>query len=82
LQPEADYRGVLDNELQYTRGLDRHDEEMISTVFWPDARVSYGELVSMDEMAAWANAGHADSAAHQHPARRSGSWWLPSARRD
>jgi hypothetical protein len=66
LKPEADYRGILDNELQYTRGLDRHDEEMISTVFWPDARVSYGELVSMDEMAAWANAGHADSAAHQH----------------
>jgi hypothetical protein len=66
LQPETDYRGILDNELQYTRGLDRHDEEMISTVFWPDARVSYGELVSMDEMAAWANAGHAENAAHQH----------------
>jgi hypothetical protein len=66
LQPEADYLGILDNELQYTRGLDRHDEALISTVFWPDARVSYGELVSMDEMAAWANAGHAENAAHQH----------------
>ena len=66
LQPDWDYRGILDNELQYTRGLDRHDETLISTVFWPDARVSYGELVSMDEMAAWANAGHAENAAHQH----------------
>lgn len=66
LQPVADHRAILDNELQYTRGLDRHDEELITTVFWPDAQVSYGTLVSMDEMAAWANAGHADSAAHQH----------------
>jgi hypothetical protein len=66
LQTAWDYRGILDNELQYTRGLDRHDEAMISTVFWPDARVSYGELVSMDEMAAWANTGHAENAAHQH----------------
>jgi hypothetical protein len=66
LQPQATYLGILDNELQYTRGLDRHDEDLISTVFWPDARVSYGALVSMDEMAAWANAGHAENAAHQH----------------
>lgn len=66
LEPEANYLGILDNELQYTRGLDRHDEDLISTVFWPEARVSYGALVSMDEMAAWANAGHAENAAHQH----------------
>lgn len=66
LQPVVDYRAILDNELQYTRGLDRHDDELIVDVFWPDAQVSYGALVSMDEMAAWANAGHAENAAHQH----------------
>ena len=66
LAPVADYLAIFDNEHKYTRGLDRHDEALINDVFWPDARVSYGALVSMDEMAAWANAGHEDSAAHQH----------------
>lgn len=62
----ADYRNIRDNELQYTRGLDRHDEALITTVFWPDAQVSYGTLVGMDGFAKWANEGHEDSAAHQH----------------
>jgi hypothetical protein len=62
----ADYRAVLDNELQYTRGLDRHDEGLINASFWADAQASYGTLVSMDELAVWANESHAASAAHQH----------------
>lgn len=66
LQPAADYRAIRDNGLQYTRGLDRHDEALINGVFWPDADVSYGELIDMDELAVWANESHAEYAAHQH----------------
>jgi hypothetical protein len=62
----ADHQGILENELQYTRGLDRHDEALIRDSFWSDARASYGTLVSMDELAGWANDSHANSAAHQH----------------
>lgn len=62
----ADHRAILDNELKYTRGLDRHDETLIGDSFWHDAEASYGTLVSIDGLPAWANEGHAASAAHQH----------------
>lgn len=60
------YQAILDNELEYTRGLDRHDEALERAVFWPDAAISYGTAVPYEELAAWANASHANSAAHQH----------------
>lgn len=66
VQAIADHRAVWDRELLYTRGLDRHDEELINDTFWPDAEASYGTLVSMDEFAVWANESHAEYAAHQH----------------
>lgn len=66
LQQVADHRAIVDNELQYTRGLDRHDDELINNSFWPDARVSYGTLIDTDELARWANEAHAEYAAHQH----------------
>jgi hypothetical protein len=60
------YQAISENELEYTRGLDRHDESLENSVFWRDAAISYGTLVSFDELAAWANASHANYAAHQH----------------
>lgn len=60
------YRTILDNELQYTRGLDRQDEELIDNSFWPDAEASYGEKIDMETFAEWANEEHAKKAAHQH----------------
>ena len=57
---------IWENELEYTRGLDRHDEALERAVFWPDAAISYGTSVPYDELAPWANASHANSAAHQH----------------
>ena len=60
------YQSIWENELEYTRGLDRHDEALERAVFWPDAAISYATLVPYDELAAWANASHANSAAHQH----------------
>jgi hypothetical protein len=62
----ATYEAIWENELQYTRGLDRHDEALERAVFWPDAAISYGTLVPYEELAPWANASHARSAAHQH----------------
>lgn len=62
----ATYQAIWENELEYTRGLDRHDEALERAVFWPDAAISYGNLVEYEELAAWANASHANSAAHQH----------------
>jgi hypothetical protein len=60
------YQAILDNELQYTRALDRHEEALIPQSFWPDAKVSYGELVTIPDLGPWANEGHSRSAAHQH----------------
>jgi hypothetical protein len=62
----AAYEGVWENELQYTRGLDRHDETLIRNSFWADAQASYGTLVEIEGLAAWANESHTNSAAHQH----------------
>jgi hypothetical protein len=62
----AAYEGVWENELQYTRGLDRHDERLIRDSFWADAQASYGTLVEIEGLARWANDSHANSAAHQH----------------
>jgi hypothetical protein len=62
----ATYEAIFENELEYTRGLDRHDETLENAVFWREAAISYGTLVPFDELAAWANASHANSAAHQH----------------
>jgi hypothetical protein len=62
----ATYQAIWENELEYTRGLDRHDETLENGVFWPDAAISYGNLVAVADLAAWANALHASSAAHQH----------------
>lgn len=60
------YQAISENELEYTRGLDRHDEALERAVFWPDAAISYGNRVAYEELASWANASHANSAAHQH----------------
>jgi type II secretory pathway pseudopilin PulG len=60
------YQAIWENELRYTRGLDRHDEALERAVFWPDAAISYGNLVPFEELAAWANRLHAAAAAHQH----------------
>jgi hypothetical protein len=62
----ATYQAIWENELEYTRGLDRHDEALERAVFWPDAAISYGNVVPYEELAPWANASHANSAAHQH----------------
>lgn len=60
------YQGILEGELTYTRGLDRHDETLIEAPFWAEAVISYGQARSRSGLGRWANELHAARAAHQH----------------
>ena len=60
------YQGILEGELTYTRGLDRHDEALIEAPYWPEAVITYGQGRSRTGLGRWANELHADRAAHQH----------------
>ena len=60
------YQAIWDNELNYTRGLDRHDPALMPKSFWPEATISYSTLVKVDDIVSYANGGHSNSAAHQH----------------
>lgn len=60
------HEAILENEIEYDRGLDRHDESLVRNIFWPDAALSYGSRVTIADLPAWANASHANRAAIQH----------------
>ncbi len=62
----ATYQAIWDNELNYTRGLDRHDPSLMPKSFWPEASISYGSPVKVADIVSYANDGHSNSAAHQH----------------
>ena len=62
----ATYQAIWDNELNYTRGLDRHDPALMPKSFWPEASISYGSPVKVADIVSYANDGHSNSAAHQH----------------
>jgi hypothetical protein len=56
-----DRRDIFDVAMRYVRGADRHDNE-----FWPDATISYGELMGRDEFVDWQERALSNYAAHQH----------------
>jgi ketosteroid isomerase-like protein len=61
-----DIREVL---RRYTRGLDRHDEDIIASAFWPDAEINYLDVFNgpTADFVAWGNAWHEDKyIEHQH----------------
>jgi hypothetical protein len=62
----ADEAAILENELRYTRGLDRHDASLARAAFWDDAVINYGNVVPVDTIGTWANSVHMKRAAHQH----------------
>ncbi len=62
----ADDSAILQNEMKYTRGLDRHDEPLTREAYWPDAVITYGNVVPVVEIGSWANSVHSKRAAHQH----------------
>ena len=63
LQTEVQYlrdrQAIADALARYARGTDRHDAELIRSAFWPDAKVSYGRPVSLDEFVQWGIEAHA-----------------------
>ncbi|MEJ1962276.1 MAG: nuclear transport factor 2 family protein [Gammaproteobacteria bacterium] len=62
----ADDAGILQNELKYTRGLDRHEADLARDAFWPDAVITYGNVIPANDIGTWANSVHSKRAAHQH----------------
>lgn len=64
--PMATYQAIWDNELNYTRGLDRHDPDLMPKSFWAEASISYGSPVKVADIVSYANGGHSNAAAHQH----------------
>jgi hypothetical protein len=73
--PVADIRWLMDRQeirdclTRYVRGLDRHDELLIASVFWPDAHIVYGDTFSgtRDTFVRWALADDTERmAAHGH----------------
>lgn len=55
----ADQAAIRDVLRRYARGLDRHDVELESSAFWPDAQVNYGVYSGeRDAFVKWGNEGH------------------------
>jgi hypothetical protein len=66
LLDKEDIREVL---RRYTRGLDRHDGDVIASAFWPDAEVNYLNDFSgpTDAFVEWGNRHHEQTyVVHQH----------------
>jgi len=60
---------IVEAMWRYSRGVDRHDNALLETLFWPDCEISYTNIFSGDRAAflAWANPHHADLYInHQH----------------
>jgi SnoaL-like domain len=68
LQGLLDRQAIVDCLHRYSRGLDRHDEEILASAFHEDAIDHHGHFVGPPhEFVPWANALHeADWAAHTH----------------
>ncbi len=72
--PSADVRYLLDRLAifdcinRYTRGLDRHDDELVASAYHPGALDHHGDFLGTPaEFIPWANELHAaDWSAHQH----------------
>jgi hypothetical protein len=64
----SDRQAIIDCIYRYARGLDRHDDEVLSSAFHPDAIDNHGSWVSgVDEFVAWANHEcHDPYRAHSH----------------
>jgi hypothetical protein len=68
LQRLLDRQAIVDCLHRYSRGLDRHDEELLASAFWEDALDHHGDFVGRpSEFVPWANALHeSEWAGHTH----------------
>lgn len=64
----SEREAIRDVLRRYVRGLDRHDVELESSAFWPDAQVNYGRYSGQrDAFVIWGNEGHcAHFLRHEH----------------
>lgn len=61
-----DRQEIWDAGKRFTRGIDRHDEELIRSTLWPEAKVSHGEPLKREEFINRHLKKLAGYAAHQH----------------
>jgi len=68
LQALLDEREIIQALTRYTRGLDRHDDALIESAFWPDATDWHADAARTPaELATWGNDLHAThTRGHQH----------------
>jgi hypothetical protein len=62
----ADRQAIADGLQRYIRGIDRHDKELVRSVFWPEARIDLGTPEGRDEYVDREEAALATYASHQH----------------
>jgi hypothetical protein len=62
----SDRRDIRDTSMRYVRGADRHDKDLVRSAFWPEATISYGKPMPVDEFVAWDESRLAAYAVHQH----------------
>ena len=68
LQELFDRQDIAKLTNRLARGLDRHDEALVESVFWPDGQINLGPFSGPpSEFAPWASEAHAKSTLlHQH----------------
>jgi hypothetical protein len=70
LDPEIAYlkdrQDIFDAAKRYTRGADRHDNDLVRSAFWPDATISYATPMRLEEYVEWEESTLAGYANHQH----------------
>jgi hypothetical protein len=68
MEDTLERRAILDCVHRYARGLDRHDEEILRSVFHEDALDHHGDFLgTREEFVPWANALHEEGwTAHTH----------------
>jgi len=60
---------IVEAMWRYSRAVDRHDNEMLAALFWPDCEISYTNIFSGDraQFLGWANPHHRENYInHQH----------------
>jgi hypothetical protein len=62
----TDRQAILDVLVRYTRGVDRHDKDLVRSAFWPDARINLGRPMGREEYVDDEERVLATYAVHQH----------------
>lgn len=61
-----DRKEIAEISKRFTRGVDRHDKDLVRSAFWPDGSISYGVPMAVDQYVDWQEEVLRGYAAHQH----------------